>query len=190
MKYYTKQSSGNELGIFSIRGDLDGGKESSDFFQARQFIGFLVGLEEFLLPIDVMNEIIMLNQLTFVPGSQEYIEGVINLRGKIIAAINIRKMMGLPHTKPTNSTRVIIARYDDINAGLIVDGITYVVSLHPDQMETHSLSGKGKGANLISGIAKRGDQVNGIIDICKILNEAGAKIGSSSENEDLKKDAQ
>ena len=51
-----------------------------------------------------------------------------------------------------------------------VDGITYVVSLHPDQLEDQSL-GKGKGAELLKGISKRGDLVNGILDISKVVGE-------------------
>ena len=181
-KFLTIEESTNaEQGIFSIRGDLDGTKEAADFSEVKQFIGLMIGGEEFLLPIEVMNEIIMLHQLTYVPGSHTFIEGVINLRGKIIATINLRKMMGLPAEPPTSSTRVIISQYEDHTAGLIVDGITYVVSLNPEQLESQNLANGGNGANIISGISKRGDQVNGIIDIIKVLNEAGGRVGIAAE---------
>ena len=163
---------GNSMtgGIFSIRGDLDGTKDSADYSELKQFIGLLIDSEEFLLPIEVMNEIIMINHMTFVPGSPDYVAGVINLRGRILPAVNLRTMMGHPIVAPTGTSRIIIASHEEDIVGLIVDGITYVVSLHPDQLEEQSL-GKGKGAELLKGISKRGDLVNGILDIGKVVAE-------------------
>lgn len=160
-------------GMFAIRGDLDGGKESQDFAELKQFIGLHIGDNEFFLPIEVMNEIIMVNQLTFVPGAPRYIEGVINLRGTILPAINLRTMMNLETVPPTINSRVIIAHFEDIMIGLIVDGITYVVSLKPDDVQNQTLGGKNQGTELISGISKRGGEVNGILDIAKIVYETG-----------------
>ena len=64
--------------IFAIHGDLDGEK-LSEFQEREQFIGLSIGTEEFLLPIAVVREIIMLPPITFVPNAPEYVEGVINL---------------------------------------------------------------------------------------------------------------
>ena len=159
--------------MFSIRGDLDGGKDSHDFTAIRQFIGLLIGKEEFLLPIEVTNEIIMMNQLTFVPRAPKFIEGVINLRGTILPAINLRKMMGLTNEVPTLASRIIVAHYEEVMIGLIVDGITYVISLNEDQLQQQTLPSRGNGSELISTISKRGNQVNGILDVAKVLAETG-----------------
>ncbi|MBF0440617.1 MAG: purine-binding chemotaxis protein CheW [Oligoflexales bacterium] len=167
--------------IFAIRGDLDGSKDSSDYSKVVQFIGMLIGNEEFLLPIEVMNEIVMISSLTYVPRSPRYVEGVINLRGKIVPAINIRNMMGLPTQLPTQSSRIIIANFEDVTIGIIVDGITYVISLNPDQVEEHVLSSSGKQVELLKGISKRGEIVNGIIDISKVLFAVGYTKPDGSE---------
>lgn len=159
---------GQSTGIFAIRGDLDGTKESADFADLKQFIGLLIEGEEFLLPIEVMNEIIMINHMTYVPSGPEYVEGVINLRGRILPALNLRNMMGHKTIPPTNASRIIIANHEDDVIGLIVDGITYVVTLNPDQIEEQTLS-KGSSAEFIRGISKRGDVVNGILDISKVI---------------------
>ena len=82
-------------GLFAIKGDLDGHKEE-DFQEREQFIGLIVGAEEFLMPIAQVREIIMLTPITFVPNAPAMVDGVINLRGNIIPAINMRKMMGTP----------------------------------------------------------------------------------------------
>ena len=174
-----QSQSGKSSGIFAIRGDLDGTKESADYSELKQFIGLLIEGEEFLLPIEVMNEIIMINHMTYVPAGPRYVEGVINLRGRIIPAINLRNMMGQKTLPPTNISRIIIANQGDEAVGLIVDGITYVVTLNPDQIEEQTL-GKGSSAELIRGISKRGEVVNGILDIGKVIQEIGGLVNDES----------
>ena len=173
-----------ENSMFSVRGELDGGQSTQNFTSTRQFIGLMIGKEEFLLPIEVTNEIIMLHQLTFVPRAPRFVEGVINLRGTILPAINLRMMMGLPNEAPTAQCRIIIANCENVMVGLIVDGISYVVTLYPEQLQVQSLPGKDTGAELISTISKRGNQVNGVLDIAKILAETGIAYQEQEENED------
>lgn len=172
MHQHDSSNSWSVHSTFAIRGDLDGAKDASDFENLEQFIGLVIGKDEFLLPINVMNEINMLNQITFVPGAPQYVEGVINLRGTIIPAVNLRKLMGLPTVPPTPSSRIIIASYENVTVGLIVDGITYVVSLRQDQIENQSLPTKSFGKDLLQAIAKRDQQVCGILDIYKTIMEA------------------
>jgi purine-binding chemotaxis protein CheW len=169
----SNQSLGFKGGIFAIRGDLDGSKNIEVFSGIKQFIGFIIADEEFLLPMDAMNEIIMLNQITYVPRGPNYVEGVVNLRGTILPAVSLRKMMGHPMIPPTNSTRIIVTHNEDIMAGLIVDAITYVVSLNQSQIETPTMTNKGKGAELLLGISKRENKVNGILDISKVFTSTG-----------------
>ncbi len=183
---YPGHSSGaeeNEPSMFSVRGDLDG-EDGQNYTAVKQFIGLLIGKEEFLLPIEVTNEIIMMNQLTFVPRAPRFIEGVINLRGTILPAINLRQMMGLPNEEPTLQSRIIITHYEEVMVGLIVDGITYVISLNDDQMQQQALPSRGNGTELISTISKRGNQVNGVIDIAKVLAETGIDYQARDELED------
>ena len=170
-----------ENSMFTVRGGLDGGEVVQEFSITRQFIGLLIDKEEFLLPIEVTNEIIMMHQLTFVPRAPRFIDGVINLRGTILPAINLRKMLGVPSTQFNGQCRIIIARCDNVTVGLIVDGITYVVTLNQDQLQIQSLSTKGTGSELISMISKRGNQVNGVLDIAKILSETGISLHEKEE---------
>lgn len=176
-------------GIFAIHGNLDGEKES-DFQEREQFIGLVVGSEGFLMPIAEVREIIMLPPITFVPNSASFVDGVINLRGTIIPALNMRKMMGFPRAasdgaaKPGNSSaRIIITKYESISFGLIVDGITYVVALLPNEIETQTLPGKGTGAEFIGSIAKQGAKVQGILDVQRILKHTNVDLTDESEGE-------
>ncbi len=167
-------------GLFSIKGDLDGHKEE-DFQEREQFIGLIVGAEEFLMPIAQVREIIMLTPITFVPNAPTMVDGVINLRGNIIPAINMRKLMGTPRGEPTGATRIIITRCEDITFGILVDGITYVVQLLPSEIEHQSLPGKGTGAEFIGGISKQGNKINGIIDLQRILKAAAGDALASDD---------
>lgn len=177
-------SSKSDRSMFAIRGDLDGGKTLQEFANIRQFIGLMIGTEEFLLPIEVTNEIIMMNQLTFVPRAPNYIEGVINLRGTILPAINLRKMLSMPNIMPTAQSRIIIAHFEEVMLGLIVDGITYVISVPEEHLQQQVLPNKGNGTELISTISKRGTQVNGVIDIAKVLSETGINYQAQDEDEE------
>ena len=144
-----KRPSSNH-GVFTIRGDLDGVAQTQDFSATTQFIGLYIGKEEFLLPIEVMNEIIIMSQLTFVPGAPRYIEGVLNLRGNILPTISLRRMMGLKNTPPTPQSRIIICYYDETQIGLLVDSISHVITLFPNQIQNQVLISKGTGSELIS----------------------------------------
>ncbi len=178
------QSKDTEGGLFAIRGSLDGEVEK-EFTEKEQFIGLKISEEVFFLPISVVNEIIMLPIITYVPQSPNFIEGVINLRGTILPAINVRKMMGLHRGEVTSSTRTIIVRHENMPFGLIVDGITYVVSLLPSEIENQSLPGKNLGTDLITRISKFEDKVIGILDLSKIVATAAeGKLPEESENSD------
>lgn len=162
----------DDAGIFAIRGSLDGDLEEA-YSEKEQFIGLKIEGEEFYLPIAIVSEIVMLVPITFVPQSGKFIEGVINLRGTILPAINLRKMMNLPKGNVSPATRIIIVRHLDMHIGVIVDAITYVISLYPSEIEDQSLPGKSTGSDLISRISKHGDNVTGIIDITKVFYTAG-----------------
>ena len=156
-------------GIFAIRGNLDG-ELADNFSEREQFIGLLVGDEEFYMAISAVHEIVMLQPITYVPGAHAMIEGVVNLRGTIMPALNLRKMMGVEKGKATPATRMIITYFQENPVSLIVDGITYVVSLFPSEIEDQSLPGKSQGADFISRIAKSTENVVGIFDLQKIVS--------------------
>lgn len=171
-------------GIFAVHGDLDGEKHG-EFQEREQFIGLVIGPEEFLLPIAQVSEIIMLPPITFVPNAPALIDGVVNLRGTIVPTINMRKLMGFERQKidsaPRGAARIVIVRESGLTSGLIVDGITYVVALLPAEIEQQSLPGKGTGAEFIGAISKQGQKVAGILDLMRVLKQAG---GPSDVNAD------
>lgn len=172
--------------IFAIHGDLDGeNSEPVEFVEREQFIGLLIGGEEFLLPISAVREIIMLIPITFVPNAPRFIEGVINLRGTILPAVNMRKMMGFGRGDVLPAARMIVVRFQDVSFALLVDGITYVTALLPTEIQQQSLPGKGNGADLIGSIAKHGNKVCGIIDMARILRELTSSTDQATDSRSM-----
>ncbi|MFK7872134.1 MAG: chemotaxis protein CheW [Oligoflexales bacterium] len=166
MSFDHQGSSG--AGVFAVRGNLDG-DDRQEFVEREQFIGLKISEDLFYLGISEIKEIIMLQPITFVPGSVQWVEGVINLRGTIIPALNLRKMMRLPRGEVTASTRIVIVTHGQTQVGIVVDMITYVVALLPTEIEERALSSKTVGADLISRIATRDQDIIGILDLNKIL---------------------
>lgn len=175
----------DQNGLFTIRKSLDG-ENTTEYVDKEQYIGIKIGKEEFLLSISVVNEIVMLPIVTYVPNSPKYIEGVINLRGTILPVINLRKMMGLKRGEVTSTTRIIICKDETLSfkVGLIVDAITFVVALLPDEVVRQSLPTGSTDAELISSISKSGNTVKGILDLVKIITTAaeGRHLGEDGED--------
>ena len=177
--------SGGYDGVFAIRKSLDG-EQSSEYEDKLRFIGIKIGGEEFLLSIDNINEIIMLPNITYVPNSAKYIEGVVNLRGIILPVINLRKMMGLARANVSPATRIIICKDETLGlrVGLLVDHITFVVSLLLDEIDTSMPPPAASGHEILSGVSKSGNIISGVLDLEKILTVAaeGKNLGSEDES--------
>ncbi len=185
MDAWGSEQDGEYSGLFAIRRSLDG-EESAEFVDKEQFIGIKIDKEEFLLSIAVVNEIIMLPTITYVPNCAKYIEGVVNLRGTILPVINLRKMMGLGKGTVSSTTRIIICKDESVNfkVGLLVDAITFVVALLPDEIIKQSLPSGSAEVELISGISKSGSKVAGIVDLAKIVFAAAGGKGLAEDGED------
>jgi purine-binding chemotaxis protein CheW len=190
MNFNTLNQDSEHSGLFTIRKSLDG-ETSAEFVDKEQLIGIRVGQEEFLLNIAVVNEIVMLPNITYVPNSLKFIEGVINLRGTILPVINLRKMMGLPQGETSAATRIIICKDDSIaiRVGLIVDAITFVVALLPEEIVPQTLTSGTPDSELISGISRSGTTVKGIIDLVKIMSVTSEGRNLSEDEESGSEDA-
>jgi purine-binding chemotaxis protein CheW len=76
-----------------------------------------------------VKEILPVGGIAYVPGSPDFILGIINLRGDIESVLDIYKFMGIPDTKPTSKSRIIIAVKDDIRSGILVDSVEDVMDI-------------------------------------------------------------
>jgi len=146
-----------------------------------QLVTFRLGKEEFGLHIEDVREINRLTGVTAVPNSPSFVEGIMNLRGNVIPAIDLRKRFNLETIKHGEATRVIIVDILDKTTGLIVDSVSEVIRISRKLIEPPPdiISSKVE-TEFIAGIANLAKQGRFII----ILNVN--KILSGEEQEQLK----
>lgn len=129
-----------------------------------QVIGFIVGNEEYAVPILNVIEIVKPIEFTRVPGAPNYVLGVFNLRGNVFPLINLRSKFGIPAIKQDKDTRYLVVRHEEQIAGFVIDKLTEAIRVRISDIDPipQTLSEK---ENLIYGVGK---QENRLITILKI----------------------
>lgn len=137
-----------------------------------QLVGFRVGEEEFALDILRVQEIIRLQELTRVPSSPDCMDGVMNLRGKIIPVITLRKRFGLGRAAPDGQTRIVVIETKGIVLGVIVDSVSEVLRIPADSVEPPPRLGK-VDREYVSGVGKIDDRLLILLDVDRLMEDAG-----------------
>jgi purine-binding chemotaxis protein CheW len=135
-----------------------------------QFVTFRLGEEQFGVPIGAAQEIVRLSEVTPVPEAPWFVEGVINLRGRIIPVIDLGRRLRLPDRPRTRKTRILIVEMDRRQVGLIVDAASEVLRLPPNAVEPPPPMISGIGVEYITGVGKLGDQLLVLLDLAKVLH--------------------
>jgi len=133
-----------------------------------QLVGFRVGGEEFGIDILRVQEIIRAQQLTRVPNSPEFMEGVMNLRGKIIPVIALRKRFGLEQAPPDKQNRIVVVEIQDTVLGFIVDSVSEVLRIPADTVEPPPRLGLVE-REYVSGVGKVGDRLLILLDADRLM---------------------
>ena len=133
-----------------------------------QLVGFVVGNEEYSVPILTIQEIIKPIERTRVPQTPPYVLGVFNLRGSVIPLIDLRLKFGLGAINHTDDTRFIVIRHEDEVAGFVIDRLTEAIRLKktaigpaPDTVL--------EGESMIEGVGKQNDRILTILKVKKLL---------------------
>jgi purine-binding chemotaxis protein CheW len=143
--------------------------ESSDLIQ---LVGFKLGNEDFGIDIGRVQEINMMMQLTKIPNSNRFVEGVVNLRGKIVPVINLRERLGLPKKEDDRRTKIIVSDIDNKLIGYIVDEVNEVLRISKGILEPTPELVTGVDADLIQGVAKLEGRLLILLNLDKLLNTA------------------
>lgn len=132
-----------------------------------QYIGFIMNNNEYTIPILKVQEIINMPQLTKMPQAPYYIEGITNLRGRVIPIVNLKKLVGL-NSSDSIGEKVIVVTSGRITFGVLVDGITGVVNIEESEIEPTENIMKSH-IEQISGVAKVDDRLITILDTKKLI---------------------
>ena len=144
---------------------LDDGQQEENI---TQLVGFIVGEEEYAIPILNIQEIIKPIEYTRVPSTPNYVLGAFNLRGNVIPLIDLRMKFNLPSQNQNEETRYIVMKDGDNIAGFVIDKLTEAIRLTDQQIEpAPETLHKDKGA--ISGIGKRKDNILTILKVDVLL---------------------
>jgi purine-binding chemotaxis protein CheW len=147
-------------------------------------VGFRVGRENFGVPIGLVHEIVRVPEITAVPESPSYVEGIINLRGKIVSVMDLRKRFGEKQAAVKRTNRILVVEHAGRLAGLIVDSASEVLKIPADAVEAPPAVFQDGGLNCVTGLGKVSGRLIVLLDMSKLL--APASLVSKGESEDKK----
>jgi len=130
-----------------------------------QLVGFKLGDEDFAVDISRVQEINRMLKITKVPNSQEFVEGVVNLRGKIVPVVNLRERLGFPKKEEDAKTKIIVTEINNSLIGFIVDEVREVIRIPKDIIEQTPTIASSIEKDLINGVAKLEDRILILLNI-------------------------
>lgn len=142
-------------------------------YLAGKYLTFQLGREVFGLEILKVQEIIGIMPITMVPRTPEFVRGVINLRGKVIPVIDLRRKFGLSEHADTDRSCIIVVQLEGLSGrlimGLLVDEVSEVLDIGADKLEPPPDFGSGIDTEFIRSMGKVGQKVVMLLDVDKVL---------------------
>ena len=135
-------------------------------------VGFQVGRETYGVPITSLHEIVRVPEITAVPDAPDYLEGVINLRGKIVSVMDLRKRFGEKQAVVKKHNRILVVEHAGRLAGLIVDSASEVLKIPADAVEAPPAVFQEGGLNCVTGLGKVAGRLIVLLDMNKLLAPA------------------
>jgi purine-binding chemotaxis protein CheW len=147
-------------------------------------VGFQVGRETYGVPIASLHEIVRVTEITSVPDSPEYIEGVINLRGKIVSVIDLRKRFGTKQIANSKKNRILVVESNGRLTGLIVDSASDVLKIPAEDVESAPAVFQEGGLNCVTGLGKYKGRLIVLLDMNKLLQHTNRKRQDANSSAD------
>jgi purine-binding chemotaxis protein CheW len=133
-------------------------------------VGFQVGRETYGVPITSLHEIVRVPEITAVPDAPDYMEGVINLRGKIVSVMDLRKRFGVKEAGTNRRNRILVVEFNGRLSGLIVDSASEVLKIASTDIEPPPAVLQEGGANCVTGLGKYKGRLIMLLDMNKLLD--------------------
>lgn len=140
--------------------------------QARQeehVVIFRLAEEYFALDIQAVQEIVRMQTITSIPGSDPWVEGITNLRGRVVPVLDLRVRCGVEAAPPTTEMRIVVVSASEGMVGLIVDSVSEVMRIPSDQVEPPSTLVSAASNSYLRGIAKLEDRLVSLMDLSGVL---------------------
>ena len=135
-----------------------------------QVVGFRIGSETYGVRIGAVREIVRVPEITTVPSAPDLIEGVINLRGKIIPVMDLRKRFGQTEIQQDKRNRILVVELDNKLLGLIVNSASEVLKIPPSDIEAPGSVFADGESGYVVGVGKLKGRLIILLDITKLLH--------------------
>ena len=135
-----------------------------------EYLAFMLSDEEYALRIDDVREIIRPRAITAVPRAPGFVMGVISLRGAVMPVFDIKKRLGLGEAEVSRPSRILVVSDKGSEQGIMVDRVTGVVRLGPDDIGPPPSVIGGVGAGYLEGVGRLGDRLLILFDTQKVLS--------------------
>jgi purine-binding chemotaxis protein CheW len=149
--------------------------------QELHIVGFRVGRETYGVPITSLHEIVRVPEITAVPDAPDYMEGVINLRGKIVSVIDLRKRLGEKKIVAGNRSRILVVEHKGRLCGLIVDSASEVIKLPVSDIEPPPAAFQDGALHCVTGMGKYKGRLIVLLDTNKLLSHDTLKSSETTE---------
>lgn len=147
-----------------------------------QLVSFKIANEEFGVDILNVQEINKMTQITRVPNAPDFVEGVINLRGRVIPIIDLRTRLKLEKKEHDKETRIIVVEISGKTVGFIVDAVKEVLRIPTSIIEPPPQLATGIDSDFIRAVGKLDDRLLILIDLEKVLTEQDKEQLKTVEN--------
>ncbi|BCV20770.1 chemotaxis protein CheW [Moorella sp. Hama-1] len=137
-----------------------------------QLVVFQLAGETYGVEISHVQEIIRLQTITEIPRTPAFVEGVINLRGRIIPILDMHKRFHLPAAEATNNTRIMVVELGEVTVGMIVDSVSEVLRLPADSIEPPPPMISGIDVAYLKGVGKWNDKLIILLALDRVLRES------------------
>lgn len=143
---------------------------SANVSRELHIVGFEVGRETYGVPITSLHEIVRVPEITAVPDAPDYMEGVINLRGKIVSVIDLRKRLGEKKVTTSRRNRILVVEHKGKLAGLIVDSASEVLKIPAADVEPSPTTLQEGRTNCVTGLGKYKGRLIVLLDMTRVLD--------------------
>ncbi len=144
-------------------------------------VGFRVGRETYGVPITTLHEIVRVPEITAVPDAPDFLEGVINLRGKIVSVVDLRKRFGKPATALDRRNRILVVEHRGRLVGMIVDSASEVLKIAESDIEAAPAMMQEGGLDCVTGLGKYQGRLIILLDVAKVLTLRDAQTEAAGE---------
>jgi purine-binding chemotaxis protein CheW len=135
-----------------------------------QIVVFGLGTEQFGVNIASVESIVKMQAITKMPQSPSFVEGVMNLRGKVLPVIDLHKRFGLAGSETDRNSRIIVVSVNRTEVGMIVDGVSEVLTVSEQAVEAAPVIASTVDSTFITGIAKMDQCLVILLDLQRVLS--------------------